>query len=114
MSALSQRILNTEASVSRTKHEDYSGLHAQEEDSPARPTARAACMGTSPIETIILDNNDLITDINADHSHGSGPYDGGEYSWYCHECGNGPMASWNNFCSSCSHAPCGSCIVEEH
>lgn len=53
-----------------------------------------------------------IGDLHMDHYHGSSPSDG-EKVWYCSECGDGPIASWNPCCANCGHATCYACTFEE-
>ena len=33
--------------------------------------------------------------------------------WFCSNCGEGPISSWQSVCVHCSHQKCGSCSVEE-
>lgn len=32
--------------------------------------------------------------------------------WYCSHCSDGPIGSWQNSCTNCSHVRCGGCTVE--
>jgi hypothetical protein len=42
------------------------------------------------------------------------PTDGGkEHIWMCSNCGDGPIGIWQSCCTSCGHAKCGACTVEE-
>lgn len=37
----------------------------------------------------------------------------GNVVWYCSECGDGPIGTWNPQCTSCGHLYCGSCHTED-
>lgn len=37
----------------------------------------------------------------------------GNIVWYCSECGDGPIGTWNSQCTSCGHLYCGSCHTED-
>jgi hypothetical protein len=49
---------------------------------------------------------------NMPYNHGPAPTDG-ETVWFCSECGDGPIGSWQASCPSCYHTICGSCRHEK-
>lgn len=53
------------------------------------------------------------SDMHSDNYYGNEPCDGGSTVWYCSDCGDGPIGSWNPNCTSCGHVYCGACIVEK-
>ncbi|KAF2636296.1 hypothetical protein P280DRAFT_522238 [Massarina eburnea CBS 473.64] len=59
------------------------------------------------------------TDISCNghcHDEFNGPIqDGGnEASWYCGNCGDGPMGTWITSCIACSHVRDTCCVVEKN
>jgi len=59
---------------------------------------------TSPFENYL--------DTETGHGGGSAPADG-DVVWFCSECGDGPIASWQNACVSCNHQKCCACRDEK-
>jgi hypothetical protein len=45
---------------------------------------------------------------------GPAPMEGPEeVVWFCSDCGDGPIGSWQNVCQACQHQRCGGCLQEE-
>lgn len=43
--------------------------------------------------------------------HVTAPATDGDYTWYCHQCGDGPYGPVNVACAMCYHRKCGDCNV---
>jgi hypothetical protein len=80
---------------------------------PAAAHSSTAFIQPSHVRDIINGPNiSAIGDHRMEHQHHGEAYDG-DTVWYCSNCGDGPIGSWNTVCTSCGHQICGGCTVEQ-
>jgi hypothetical protein len=88
--------------------------------SPLLPSLPALTgLETGPIGNLFGDDShthnaypDTVIQSSTTHGYTSCPKKPTVITWYCHECGDGPLADWNHQCS-CEHIKCCYCKEEE-
>jgi len=105
----------TSSHCHRSTHVHHSVMLSQDDDTAVTSVlhAGANALPVGPLfggDYTPPSNNFFDTEIG--RGGGSAPADG-DYVWFCSQCGDGPIGSWQAVCVSCDHHKCSSCTAEK-